>query len=129
MALDGDTLLTFQVHVVQNLVLHLTGTEGAGKFQQAVCQRGLTVIYMCNDAKVADVLHKTAKITQFWKMHNVHQVCQQHVFGCFCASRLPKGQIQTTKKPKSRYNLPSRQFLTTNWLKHRYNLPISPATS
>ena len=70
MALDGNTLLTFQVHVVQHLVFHLTGAQCLGEFQQTVCQGRLTMVYMCNDAKIADVLHKTAKITQIWKMHN-----------------------------------------------------------
>ena len=54
-ALDGDATFALQVHVVQHLSFgHL---YGVGIFQQAVCQGGLAVVDVGDNAKVADILH------------------------------------------------------------------------
>ena len=52
--LDGNALLPLQVHLVQHLLAHVAGGDGAGRLQEAVCQRGLAVVDMCDDAEVAD---------------------------------------------------------------------------
>ena len=57
MALDRDALLLLEVHVVEDLVLHVTGAEGAGELQQAVGERALAVVNMGYDAEVSDVFH------------------------------------------------------------------------
>ena len=57
MALYGDSLLLLEVHVVEDLVLHVPRSEGVGKFQKPVGKGALAVVDMCDDAKVANVLH------------------------------------------------------------------------
>ena len=52
---DGNAPLPFQLHVVQNLVLHVPLGHGAGHLQHPVGQGGLAVVYMCDNAEVADV--------------------------------------------------------------------------
>ena len=52
--LDGDAALALQVHVVENLGLHLALGECAGQFQKAVGQRGLAVVYVRDDREVSD---------------------------------------------------------------------------
>ena len=69
-ALDGDALLLFQIHVVQDLILHIPGTQGAGKLDEPVGKGGLAVVYVCNDAKIADVVH-------------FHNQCKDNVFFCY----------------------------------------------
>ena len=54
MRLDGDAALPFQVHGVKYLGLHLARGQRAGQFQQTICQRGLAMINMCNDGKIAN---------------------------------------------------------------------------
>ena len=61
-ALDGDTALALQFHIVQHLVLELAFVDRLGKLQQAVGQRALTMVYMCDNAKISDMFHKAAKI-------------------------------------------------------------------
>ena len=53
---DGDAALPFKLHVVQNLFLHLALFNGARKLEHAVGQRAFTMIDMCDDAKVSNVL-------------------------------------------------------------------------
>jgi len=53
---DGDAAFALQVHGVEDLRMHLTLGERAGKLQQAVGQRGFAVVNVRNDAEIADVL-------------------------------------------------------------------------
>ena len=53
--LDGDTPLTLQIHVVQQLVFHLALRHGIALFQQAIRQRGFSVVDVSDDGEVADV--------------------------------------------------------------------------
>ena len=55
--LDGNAALTFQVHVVQQLVFHLTQRDGLCLFQDAVGECGLAVVDVGDDAEVADTGH------------------------------------------------------------------------
>ena len=50
--LDGYSTLTLDVHIVEQLVFHLTQLDRVGQLEDTVCQRGLTVIYMCDYAKI-----------------------------------------------------------------------------
>ena len=54
--LDGDATLPLDVHIVQQLLLHIPGSNRIGFLQDPVCQRGLTVVDVCDDAKIANVL-------------------------------------------------------------------------
>lgn len=56
MALDGDAFFAFEVHVVEGLLLELALGDGAGLFQQAIRQRALAVVDVCDDAKIAKLL-------------------------------------------------------------------------
>ena len=56
MALDGDAFFSFQVHIVQHLVHHISFADGVGNLQKPVSQGGFAVVNMCDDAKVTDVL-------------------------------------------------------------------------
>ena len=52
---DGDAALAFQVHIVQQLVLHLALRNGVALFQQPVRQRGFTVVDVGDDGEIADM--------------------------------------------------------------------------
>ena len=56
MRLDGDAALALQVHGVEELVLFVAVGGGAGKFEQTVGERGLAVVDMRDDTKVAGEL-------------------------------------------------------------------------
>ena len=55
--LDGDATFPFDVHVVQNLVLHVTFCHRVGLFQNAVSKGGFSVVDVCDNTKIADVIH------------------------------------------------------------------------
>jgi len=56
MQLDRDTPLALEFIVVQNLLAHLTPIESARMLEQPVGQRALAMIYVSNDAEVADMV-------------------------------------------------------------------------
>jgi hypothetical protein len=59
MALDGDTALSLQIHIVKQLGLHIALANGVGKLQQPICQGAFTVVNVRNNAEVAYILlHK-----------------------------------------------------------------------
>ena len=49
MTFNGDTSFAFQIHIIEHLIHFFTVGNGAGKVQQAVCQRAFTMINMCDD--------------------------------------------------------------------------------
>ncbi len=57
MCLDRDAPLPFQIHVIEELLLHVSCSDGVGELQQAVGDRGLPMIDMRNDRKVADIFY------------------------------------------------------------------------
>ena len=52
--LDGDAALPLQVHVVQQLALHLPLGHRVAQLDEPVRQRGFSVVDVCNDRKVAN---------------------------------------------------------------------------
>jgi hypothetical protein len=56
-ALDGDTSLALQIHIVRGLILHLAFADGVRIFQQPVGERTLAVVNVSDNAKIANVLH------------------------------------------------------------------------
>src|SRR5208337_3729602 len=52
--LDGDAALAFQVHRVQDLLGHLAFGKRTGDLEQAVGQRGLAMIDVGDNRKVAN---------------------------------------------------------------------------
>ena len=53
--LDGDAPLPLQVHVVQELVLHLPFRHRVAQLQQPVSQRGFSVVDVGDDGKVSNL--------------------------------------------------------------------------
>ena len=53
--LDRDAALALEVHVVEQLRLHLALIHGAAQLDEPVGQRGLAVVDVCDDRKIADV--------------------------------------------------------------------------
>ena len=54
--LDGYAALALKVHVVKDLILHLALLHRAAFFDEAVRQRGLAVVNVCDYGKVAYIL-------------------------------------------------------------------------
>jgi hypothetical protein len=57
-ALDGNALLSFQVHIVQYLRLHIPFGYGMGHFEKTVCQGTFTMVDMGDNAKIPNILHE-----------------------------------------------------------------------
>ncbi len=55
MSLDGDAALALQIHRVEDLLLHFAHGQRPGQLQQAVGQRGFSMVNMRDDRKIADV--------------------------------------------------------------------------
>lgn len=53
--LDGDATLALEVHVVEELLLHLTLLDGSGGLEELIGESGLAVVDVGDDAEVADV--------------------------------------------------------------------------
>lgn len=52
---DRYTALALQVHGVQKLVGKITALDRASQFNQTIGQRRLAMVYMSNDAEVANI--------------------------------------------------------------------------
>ena len=55
--LDGDAALFLQVHIVQNLVLHLADINRARQLQHAIRQGAFTVVNMRNNTEISYLIH------------------------------------------------------------------------
>ena len=55
--LDRNATFLFDIHRVQNLRFHLTVGQATAPLNQTIRQRGLTMVNMGDDRKVAYVLH------------------------------------------------------------------------
>ena len=58
MAFDGNTLFSFKVHVIEDLIHHFSFTDGIGGLKQSICQSRFTMIDMGNDAEIPDFFHR-----------------------------------------------------------------------
>ena len=56
MRLNGNAPLPLQVHIIENLLLHIPLLHRTGQLQQSVRQSGLAVVNVGNDGKIANVL-------------------------------------------------------------------------
>jgi hypothetical protein len=79
-ALDGDSTLPLQIHVVQQLSLHLTLIDGSCKFKKTIGQGTFSVVDVGNDAEVANVFHlvepETGWPSRLFFGHNVFEPIQ-----------------------------------------------------
>jgi hypothetical protein len=64
MGLDGDAALTFQIHGIQYLGLHLACRQGAGQLKQPVRQGGFAVVNVGDNCEIADVgsFHESLRV-------------------------------------------------------------------
>ena len=51
---DRNSTFSLQIHIIKYLRLHFTAGQCSGHLNDAVRQRGLSMVNMCNDAKVSD---------------------------------------------------------------------------
>ena len=56
-ALDSDATFALQIHIVENLRLHVTLGHSLRALQQTICQSGFAVVNVCDDTEVADIFH------------------------------------------------------------------------
>ena len=72
--LDGDAPLPLQLHIVQHLSLHLPTGQQTGMLDDAVRQRGLSMVDVGDDAEVADLtlLHTAAYIDSLVVFRRFH---------------------------------------------------------
>ncbi len=54
MGLDGDAALALEIHRIEDLRHHLALRQSAGNLKQTIRQRGLAVVDVRNDRKIAD---------------------------------------------------------------------------
>ena len=55
MRLDGNAPLFFQVHRIEQLILHLAGGDRASPVQEPIRKRRLPMINMGDDTKIPDM--------------------------------------------------------------------------
>ena len=58
MALNGDTPLALQVHIVEYLSLKVLAGDCLCVLKKTICQGTFTVVDMGDNAKIADILHR-----------------------------------------------------------------------
>ncbi|MCY1534609.1 hypothetical protein D9M68_699870 [compost metagenome] len=78
--LDGDATLLLDVHRVQHLLAHLAIGQAATEGNDAVGQRGLAVIDVRDDRKIADVVHQEKQLYQGNKVPT-HKAAGNHKKG------------------------------------------------
>ena len=71
--LDGDAPLSLQLHVVENLVLHLPGFHRLAFLQQPVRQGRLSVVNMGNDRKIPQFIQigHTMHLKRLWERFHI----------------------------------------------------------
>ena len=57
MALDGDSALAFEIHIVEHLGLHVFGGDRLGVLEQSISECTLPMVDVGDDAEVAYVVH------------------------------------------------------------------------
>ncbi len=71
MAFDGNPAFTFEVHRIQELILHLALLYRMGGFEEAIGERRLSVVDVGNDTKVPDVVQRAHRVEQY----NAGRIC------------------------------------------------------
>ncbi len=81
---DRNAALALEVHRVQKLRGHFALAERPGEFQQAVGQRGLSVVNVGNDAEIADEawIHRSVCRTGFSSAGSISPVTVGAMRGC-----------------------------------------------
>jgi hypothetical protein len=62
-ALDGDSLFPFQVHIIQHLGLHISFGDRMCHFQKTIRQGAFAVVNMGDNTKIPYIFHSLQKYT------------------------------------------------------------------
>lgn len=57
MRLNGDTFLSFEIHIIEGLGDQFAAVNGTCHLKQAVCQSTFAVIDVGYDTEIADIFH------------------------------------------------------------------------
>ena len=57
MALDSNSPLPLEIHVVEHLILKFPFIYGIGSFKQAIGQGAFPMVDMCYDTEISDSVH------------------------------------------------------------------------
>lgn len=108
MAFDSDTAFFLQVHIVQNLVLHIAFVHRACYLQHTIRQRTFAVVDVCNDAKIPYLIHYLT-IVNILSLRIMHYAFALRIK--LCAAKLQKkshfrnfGLFYLLKTPKFTQN-------------------------
>jgi hypothetical protein len=63
---DGDAALALDVHLVEELRARLAFGEGAGALEDAVGQRGFSVVDVGDDGKIPDLARMNGLVARAW---------------------------------------------------------------
>jgi hypothetical protein len=55
LSLDGNAPFPLELHVIEKLSLHFSGSHGAGPFQKAVSKGGFPMINMGDDTEISNI--------------------------------------------------------------------------
>jgi hypothetical protein len=77
--LDGDATLSLQIHIIQNLSLHILAGHSVSDFQQAVGECALAVVDVRHNAEVAYCFHFVVVFLQTAKLMKNHQTTKWHL--------------------------------------------------
>ncbi len=56
MGFDGDATLPLEIHVIEDLRLHVAGSNSVRQLEKPVGQCRLSMVDVGNDGKIADIL-------------------------------------------------------------------------
>ena len=72
MTFYGDATLSFQIHIIKHLGLHIFAFNGLGILKQTIGQGALAMVYMSNNTEIADIFHSPIFFT-YAKIENLHK--------------------------------------------------------
>lgn len=66
LAFNGDATFAFDIHAIQELRLHVALRHRSGQFEDAIGQRGLAMIDVRDNGKIADIVRIGAHRFRFF---------------------------------------------------------------
>jgi hypothetical protein len=64
-AFDGNAALSFEIHVIECLILHVAFADRIGVLQQSVGEGTLAVVDVGDDAEITDIFHGDSLSVKF----------------------------------------------------------------
>ena len=62
-AFDGDATLFLQIHIIEDLILHVSHVNGSCQLQHSVGEGAFAVVNMGNNTKITYIFHFGCKFT------------------------------------------------------------------